>query len=363
MRNQSIKILLTAIAVLALTSWVAAEQSVVEPGQGESSGSRVMVFPSEGGAYLGVDVQDVTSDRLSQLKLKEERGAEIEMVDQDAPAGKAGLREHDVILSFNGEPVESVEQLHRMIRETPAGRSLALGISRDGQAMTVQVKLADRAKAFHYNMPAVGRMPAMPAMPAMPVMPEIPEIDIPNLRVYSPDSTRAGLLVENLTPQLGEFFGLKNGDGVLVKSVEKGSAAAAAGFHAGDVIVRVEKSRITSRSDWNMALRTHRSGKVSVSVIRDKREQVLPLTLPARKSNSDESEFFEYEMPEFQFETPDIHLTQKQLIGLRNDAARVRAQAQLSRIDLAKIQAAIAEANRAVKKQLRELQQMRPLSD
>ena len=65
------------------------------------------------------------------------------------------------------------------------------------------------------------------------------------------------------------------------------------------MIVRVEKSRITSRSDWNMALRTHRSGKVSVSVIRDKREQVLPLTLPARKSNSDESEFFEYEMPEF----------------------------------------------------------------
>src|SRR5438270_8292128 len=135
MRNQSIKILLTAIAALGLTSWVAAEQSVVEPAPGESSGSRVMVFPSEGGAYLGVDVQDVTSDRLSQLKLKEERGAEIEMVDQDAPAGKAGLREHDVILSFNGEPVESVEQLHRMIRETPAGRSLALGISRDGQAM------------------------------------------------------------------------------------------------------------------------------------------------------------------------------------------------------------------------------------
>src|SRR5215475_5383324 len=58
------------------------------------------------GAYMGVDIADVTPERLSALKLKDERGVEVTMVDQDAPAGKAGLKEHDVILSMNGTNVE-----------------------------------------------------------------------------------------------------------------------------------------------------------------------------------------------------------------------------------------------------------------
>jgi len=62
-----------------------------------------------GRSYLGVDIRDVTTDRIAALKLKEERGVEITMVDADAPAGKAGLREHDVILDFNGTAVESEE--------------------------------------------------------------------------------------------------------------------------------------------------------------------------------------------------------------------------------------------------------------
>src|SRR5215471_7403719 len=64
-------------------------------------------FYSGGRSYLGVDVRDITADRVSALKLREERGVEITTVDQDAPAGKAGLKEHDVILEFNGTKVES----------------------------------------------------------------------------------------------------------------------------------------------------------------------------------------------------------------------------------------------------------------
>src|ERR1700694_2080248 len=130
-----------------------------------------------GGSYLGVDTRDVTTDRLADLKLKEEHGVEVTLVDQDAPAGKAGLKEHDVILSINGNQVESVEQLRRMIREIPSGRLVTLGISRDGQSMTLKAQLADRkktfamagpGKAFRFNMPALPAIPAMPAMPATP---------------------------------------------------------------------------------------------------------------------------------------------------------------------------------------------------
>src|ERR1700730_6913616 len=101
-----------------------------------------------GGSYLGVDTRDVTADRLSELKLKEEHGVEVTLVDQDAPAGKAGLKEHDVILNLNGSQVESVEQLRRMIHEIPPGRMVSLGISRDGQPMTLKAQLSDRRKTF-----------------------------------------------------------------------------------------------------------------------------------------------------------------------------------------------------------------------
>src|SRR5512146_2954636 len=124
------------------------------------------------GAYLGVDIRDVTSDRVAALKLREERGVEVTMVDQDAPAGKAGLKEHDVIVSFNGTNIEGVEQLRRMIRETPAGRNVALGISREGKPMTMNVQLAARkqyAMALRPGKPMKFEMPdvVIPAMPPM----------------------------------------------------------------------------------------------------------------------------------------------------------------------------------------------------
>ena len=126
---------LTALAICPLllsVSYAAQNYSVDPPGQ-------PFVFSSEESgtsAYLGVDIADVTAERLSALKLKEEKGVEVTMVDQDAPAGKAGLKEHDVILTMNGTAIESGAQLRRMIHETPPGRVVTLGVSRDGQPMT-----------------------------------------------------------------------------------------------------------------------------------------------------------------------------------------------------------------------------------
>ena len=193
------------------------------------------------GSYLGVDTRDITPDRLAPLHLKDERGVEVTMVDQDAPAGKAGLKEQDVILTLNGTDVQSVEQLRRMIRETPPGRVVTLGVSRNGQAMTIKVELGDRKKNHSYNFGPDGKEFKfnMPTMPTMPVMPVMPEMDMPVSIVVVHSSARSGLMVENLTPQLGDFFGAKNGQGVLVRSVEKGSGADKAGFRAGDVIVKI----------------------------------------------------------------------------------------------------------------------------
>jgi len=280
----------TVAALLAVALTMPAEEKSSDLFAPEPGGSSSVMVMEAGGSYLGVDLQDVTAERLGELKLKEERGAEVVRVDQDAPAGKAGIQEHDVILQFNGTQVESVAELGRMIRETPAGRTVSLLLSRDGQLITVKAKLEDRDKAMahspllkkEYNEWHFAPHVPAPVMPAMPAMPEPPDFDIQSYEItLGPTS---GVQVENLTPQLGDFFGVKNGEGVLVRSVEKGSPAEAAGFRAGDVIVRVEKDRIANRGDWKMAIRNHRTGKVNVTVMRDKREQTLPLSLPQRNS-------------------------------------------------------------------------------
>jgi serine protease Do len=231
-----------------------------------------------GSSYLGVDIADVSADRLADLKLKEENGAEVTMVDQDAPAAKAGLHEHDVILSLNGTAVESAAQLRRMIKETPPGRVVTLGISRDGQAMTIKVQLADRRKSMAWE-------PKMPEIPEMPKMPAMPDFDVPVSVVVVHSSLRSGLMVENITPQLGDFFGVKDGKGVLVRSVEKGSRGEKAGFRAGDVVVKVNNQPVHDTSDFGHALRSSSTGAVGVTVMREKREQNLTLTLPDKKDS------------------------------------------------------------------------------
>jgi membrane-associated protease RseP (regulator of RpoE activity) len=275
-------------------------------------------------SYLGIDPQDVTRDRMAELKLKEERGVEVAMVDQDAPAAKAGLKEHDVILQFNGQPVEGVEELKRMIRETPPGRTVTLGISRDGQMMSLPVTLEDRSKSGEYK----GWV--MPPMPPIPPVPEI-DIDIPEIHI-SPYTSRSGLRIETLTPQLGEYFGVKDGSGVLVSSVEHGSAAEAAGFKAGDVILKVGDERISNSSDYKMALRRYRSGKVPVSVMRDHREQQLTIDIPSRGA------------PQSKLYGPDF---QKSMSEMRHNLEQMRMNDQ-------QIQEEIAKAMSAARKQLQQ---------
>ena len=265
-----------------------------------ANGSESFGFSSEdfgGSSYLGVDTRDITPDRLGPLHLKDESGVEVTMVDQDAPAGKAGLKEQDVILTLNGEKVESVEQLRRMIREIPSGRVVTLGISRNGQPMTVKVQLADRKNSYSYFVKPDSKEFHF----AMPAMPQLPDFDVPVSVVMVHSSVRSGLMVENLTPQLGDYFGVKNGQGVLVRSVEKGSRADKAGFHAGDVIVKINGEFIHDSSDFAHALRSRKDNTASVNILRERKEQTITLTLPDRKESELDRESLE--IPELDAET------------------------------------------------------------
>jgi serine protease Do len=343
------KSILVTLTVLSLLLGVAhAAQSWSWPmDPGSSAG-----YPSEESgtsAYLGVDISDVSTERLSTLKLKEEKGVEVTMVDQDAPAGKAGIKEHDVILTMNGTAIESGAQLRRMIHETPAGRVVTFGLSRDGQPLTIKVQLGDRHKEFSYTPKDKDFHFSMPPMP------NLPDFDIPQVNVVVVHSSaRSGLMVENLTPQLGEFFGVKNGSGVLIRSVEKGSRADKAGFRAGDVIVKVNDQHIHDSSDFTQALRS-RNGSVSVGVIRDKHEQNLNLTLPERKDSGDMFDEESLEAPDVDSESyVDLSEARDEIAKLQPEINVANEEVRKARQELRKASHEMHTSLCSQKKQLRE---------
>src|SRR5580693_595757 len=339
------KQILTAIAVLPLLLNLsqAAQRWTIESSQPYG-------IPSEdsgGSAYLGVDIADITSDRLGALKLKEEKGVEVTMVDQDAPAGKAGFKEHDVLLTMNGMSIASKTQLQRLIHETPAGRVVTFGISRDGQPLTIKVQLADRRNEFAH-MSGKDNDWDRNVHIEIPPIPNMPDFDVPNIGVVVVQSSmRSGLMVENLTPQLGEFFGAKNGSGVLVRSVEKGSRADKAGLRAGDVITRVGDQPVHDTSDFTHVLHSHSAGSVSVGVIRDKKEQTLTITLPERRDSG--------EMIEQSLQAPELSAeTRAELTEVQNEIAKLRPQMELAREENRKASEEMRKATCDQEKQLRE---------
>ena len=158
---------------------------------------------------------------------------------------------------------------------------------------------------------------------------------------------RSGVMVENLTPQLGEFFGAKNGNGVLVRSVEKGSRAEKAGLRAGDVITRVGDQAVHDTSDFTHALHSHSGGSVSVALIRDKKEQTLTLTLPERKESG--------EVIEESVEAPELDAdTQIDLSEVRNEIAELRPQMELAKEESRKAAEEVRKAVRAQQKAMKQ---------
>ena len=266
---------LVLVAACAVTAWAGPSDEPIVIQQNDDN--FVWMGPQRG-SYMGVHTSDVTKERMQALNLKEEAGVEVVGVDQDAPAGKAGIKEHDVIVTLNGQKVESEEQLRRMVREIPPGRQVSVGLLRAGQPVTVQLTLADRSKVFKKAMVWDAEAPMAP-IPPMPPM----DMDIPQVSVVVQSTSRTGLLVENLTPQLAEFFGVKGGrGGVMVRSVEKGSTAETAGFKAGDVILSIDKEAIADMGDFRRVTRAH-SGPTPFTVLRDKKETNLTMKLPERR--------------------------------------------------------------------------------
>jgi len=198
--------------------------------------------------------------------LQEPSGAIITYVDQDGPACHAGLMENDVVIAYEGSKVDGPEQLQGLIHATPPQKTVTMTIMRNGQRKDMKVTLGSWNVMSH-AVPAI-------ALGSPPPPHVVPDLEIPSFTVIS---ARHGLVVESLSPQLSDFFGVQRGMGVLVRSVERGSPAATAGIKAGDVILKVNNDTVRDMADWQRGMRTQ-SPKLPITIWRDKREQTVIMT-------------------------------------------------------------------------------------
>ena len=216
------------------------------------------------GGYLGIGIQQITAERAKALKLREEGGVEVTSVIRESPAEKAGLKAGDVVVAYNGQKIDGIAQFSMMVRDTPVGREIKIDIIREGMPQSVPVKIDSRI------------IPRILTDGGHSNIPDVPLPDIPRLfsGLHSP---MLGIEAESLEGQLAEYFGVKDG-GVLVRAVLKNSAAEKAGLKAGDVILRLDDTKVTSAADISAKLRMAPGKTFQVSLMREHKETTVPVT-------------------------------------------------------------------------------------
>jgi serine protease Do len=249
----------------------------------------VRVIRIGGGAFLGVSLEEVGKEDVTRLKLPEERGAIVTSVETGSPAEQAGLQKDDVVMAFQGDAVHTAAQLSRLVRESPAGRTVNLDVSRSGKSQRVQATLGERKRSgdWHFEMPDLDiELPEPPDAPEAPMLPSLPRMRAP--RAFGPDffmgtwggPRKLGIQYQEIGDQLAKYFRLAADRGVLVSDVEPEGPAAKAGMQAGDVILKVGERAVRDGEDLRHELSRSEPGtQVGIQVQRDGKPVDLKVTL------------------------------------------------------------------------------------
>ena len=273
------------LAVLAVVPTAAVaggggEQAQREPEAHERARAeiRALFDHDAGGGYIGVKVRDV-EDGAGTAGAEE--GAVVTEVVDGAPAAVAGIQAGDVVVELDGERVRSVRQLTRLVQETPAGRAVAATVLRNEGRITVTVTPSGRPRpGWTARLPRV-EIPEPDAPMVwrgdLAVLEELP--DIVNGAVMSlVGQARLGIRGEAVDGQLAHYFGVSAG--VLVRHVEEGTVASAAGLRAGDVITAIDSEAVDSPRALRRRLSALDPGaSFAIAIMRDGAAMSLPAEL------------------------------------------------------------------------------------
>jgi len=253
---------------------------------------RILTTADEGDGYLGVYLRDITTDDVEKLGLGEELGALVVGVAEGSPADDAGLRENDVVVEFQSQPVRSVRQFQRLVGETPPGRSVAFKVIRDGAVMSMNAVIGERESSRFFHRFRVPSLPRSEGPRVFRFPGDKGEDWVERIHEYIPwmngNKPVLGIEGASMTDQMAEFMGIEQGEGVLVTAVLESTPAEQAGLKAGDVITAVEGDQVEDLGDLRASLK---EGDLELEVVRNKEEMVLQVEIkgPEEKNPSRET--------------------------------------------------------------------------
>jgi serine protease Do len=173
--------------------------------------------------WLGVSIQNVTPDLANTLGLEKSRGALVAEVLKDGPAERAGIKVGDVIVDFDGTEIKDSNELPAIVARTRPDKQVRVKLLRDKKELSIPVTI-NELKETAVVASAKG------------------------------EKGELGLTVQKMTPELAESLNLDKAQGVVITSVEPGSAADEAGLQKGDVIVEVDRKPVRDVGDFRKAL-------------------------------------------------------------------------------------------------------------
>ena len=184
--------------------------------------------------WLGISVQDISDDIAKNLNHKNKSGALVSDVFKGDPADKAGIKVGDIIIEINGKPVKNTHDLLLTIASLHVGQKMNIKAIRDGKEMTFQVIVAERKE----NVTAAAERSG---------------------------KGHFGITAQEITPEMARQSGISR-EGVFITEVQGGSPADEVGLQPQDIIVQVNRVKISSMKDFNREI-TKAAGKKSVTLL------------------------------------------------------------------------------------------------
>ena len=213
--------------------------------------------------WIGARIQPVSEEIAEAVGLDKSRGAMIGAVDQASPAAQAKLQPGDVILSFDGKPIDRSRQLPRLVADAAPDTVVKLSVWRDGKEQEVELKVA----ALNPNRPAPP--PSEPEKPKPPT-----SVDV------------LGLKLTKLTAELRKQFSLpETAKGVVITEVPQNSPGAAQGLRPGDLVIAVGHELVGSLEEVQQKVAaSKKNGRKNVLVRVEREGNTRFIALPFEAS-------------------------------------------------------------------------------